>query len=232
MTKLQKVWTPGGRAQLSDLRVGDRIKVWGTLRGDGVLVADEIVSVTNDAGETWFSFKGRVDGVSGSGARALDDVHGSPNAGYSPTLSIAGKTVYTSGSTKFKWSDGGTLDPREIEVGQTAYVEGYRNKDGALKASSVVVDGSGGSGGEPSWVSFRGKVAGVVALSARDVQASCYLKLTVGGRKVETDGSTVFKYSDGSALDPYAVKDGQTAYVEGWAKAEGYVLAVKFVVDR
>ena len=170
VTKLQKVWTPGGRAQLSDLRVGDRIKVWGTLRGDGVLVADEIVSVTNDAGETWFSFKGRVDGVSGSGARALDDVHGSPNAGYSPTLSIAGKTVYTSGSTKFKWSDGGTLDPREIKVGQTAYVEGYRNKDGALKASSVVVDGSGGSGGEPSWVSFRGKVAGVVALSARDVQ--------------------------------------------------------------
>ncbi len=232
VTKLQKVWTPGGRAQLSDLKVGDRIKVWGTLRGDGVVVADEIVSVTNDAGETWFSFKGRVDGVSGSGARALDDVHGSPNAGYSPTLSIAGKTVYTSGSTKFKWSDGGTLDPREIEVGQTAYVEGYRNKDGALKASSVVVDGSGGSGGEPSWVSFRGKVAGVVALSARDVQASCNLKLTVGGRKVETDGSTVFKCSDGSSLDPYAVKDGQTAYVEGWAKAEGYVLATKFVVDR
>ena len=167
VTKLQKVWTPGGRAQLSDLKVGDRIKVWGTLRGDGVVVADEIMSVTNDAGETWFSFKGRVDGVSGSGsgsgAHALDDVHGSPNVGtptggFFPTLSIAGKTVYTSGYTKFKWSDGGTLDPREIKVGQTAYVEGYRNKDGALKASSVVVDGSGGC----------------AALSRLDVTASCY----------------------------------------------------------
>ena len=190
------------------------------------------MSVTTDAGEIWFSFKGRVDGVSGSGARALDDVHGSPNAGYFPTLSIAGKTVYTSGSTKFKWSDGGTLDPREIKVGQTAYVEGLRNKDGALKASSVVVEGSGGSAGEPSLVSFRGKVAGVTALGARDVGASCYLKLTVGGRRVETDGSTTFKWSDGSSLDPYDVKEGQTAYVEGWSKPEGFVLAAKFVVDR
>jgi len=147
LSKLQKVWLPSGRGDISDLEVGDRVKVWGTLLGDGVLVADEIVSLVNDAGETWFSFKGRVDGVSGSGTRALDDVHGSPNGGspspaFYPTLSIAGKTVYTSGSTKFKWSEGGTLDPREIKVGQTAYVEGYRNKDGALKASSVVVDGS------------------------------------------------------------------------------------------
>jgi hypothetical protein len=165
VTKLQKVWLPIGRAQLSDLKVGDRLKVWGTLRGDGVVVADEIMSVTNEAGDTWFSFKGRVDGVSGSGsgsgAHALDDVHGSPNVGsptggFYPTLYIAGKTVYTSGYTKFKWSDGGTLDPREIKVGQTAYVEGFRNKDGALKASAVVVEGSGG------------------CASLLDVAASCY----------------------------------------------------------
>jgi hypothetical protein len=227
LSKLQKVWLPSGRGQLSDLAVGDRIKVWGTLLGSGVLVADEIVSLVNDAGETWFSFRGRVDGVSGSSTRALDDVGGRPNTGYYPTLSIAGKTVYTSSGTKFKWSDGGTLDPREIKVGQSAYVEGYRNKDGALKASAVVIEGSGG----PSLVSFRGKVAGVVALSARDVDASCYLRLTVGGRRVETDGSTVFKWSDGAALDPYDVKDGQTAYIEGWTKSD-YVLATKFVVDR
>src|SRR5512139_4079755 len=111
VTQLQKVWKPSGRAQLSDLKVGDRIKVWGTLRGDGVVVAEEIMSLTNDAGETWFSFKGRVDGVAGSAARALDEVHGNPNpgnpspGGFYPTLSIAGKTVYTSNSTKFKWSD-------------------------------------------------------------------------------------------------------------------------------
>jgi hypothetical protein len=230
LSKLQKVWNQNGRTSLSELKVGDRIKVWGTLLGSGVLVADEIVSLMNDAGETWFSFKGRVDGVSGS-SHALDDLHGSPNGGYFPMLTIAGKTVYTSNSTKFKWSEGGTLDPREIKVGQTAYVEGYRNKDGALRASSVVVEGTGGNG-EPVWVTLRGKVAGVTALSARDVASSCYLKLTVGGRAVQTDGSTNFKWSDGSALDPYAVKDGQTAYVEGWAKPEGYVLAALFVVDK
>src|SRR5512139_958306 len=112
VTQLQKVWKPSGRAQLSDLKVGDRIKVWGTLRGDGVVVAEEIMSLTNDAGENWFSFKGRVDGVSGSGARALDELHGSPNppppnaGGFYPTLSIAGKAVYTASNTKFKWSDG------------------------------------------------------------------------------------------------------------------------------
>lgn len=164
ITQLQKVWKPSGRAQLSDLKVGDRIKVWGTLRGDGVVVAEEIMSLTNDAGETWFSFKGRVDGVSGSSASALDEVHGNPNTGtpntggFYPTLSIAGKTVYTSGSTKFKWSDGSALDPHAIKVGQTAYVEGLRNRDGALKASAVVVDGSGGC----------------ASFSGQDVSASCY----------------------------------------------------------
>lgn len=164
ITQLQKVWKPSGRAQLSDLKVGDRIKVWGTLRGDAVVVAEEIMSLTNDAGETWFSFKGRVDGVSGSSTGALDDVHGSPNTGtpatggYYPTLSIAGKTVYTSGSTKFKWSDGSTLDPRVIKVGNTAYVEGLRNREGALKASAVVVDGSGGC----------------ASLAKSDLTATCY----------------------------------------------------------
>jgi len=164
ITQLQKVWKPSGRAQLSDLKVGDRVKVWGTLRGDGVVVADEIMSLTNDAGDTWFSFKGRVDGVSGSDARTLGEVHGDPNTGtpntggFYPTLSIAGKTVYTASSTKFKWSDGSTLDPHAIKVGQTAYVEGLRNRDGALKASAVVVDGSGGC----------------ASSSGRDVSASCY----------------------------------------------------------
>jgi hypothetical protein len=240
LSKLQKVWKGNVRANLSDLRPGDRIKVWGTLRGDGVIVADEIVSLMNDAGETWFGFRGRVDGVSGSSARASDDVHGSPNGGggggggYYPTLSISGKTVYTSTHTRFKWSDGGTLDPREIKVGQSAYVEGYRNKDGAYKAGSVVVDGSGG--GEPQWVSFRGKVDAVAAgsVGALDVHGSpnSYSTFKVAGRTVKTDGSTKFKCSDGSGLDKSTIKVGDTAHVEGWAKPEGYVLAAKFVVDR
>jgi hypothetical protein len=237
ITKLQKVWKPSGRAQLSDLKVGERIKVWGTLRGDGVVVADEIVSLTNDAGETWFSFRGRIDGVSGSGAHALDDVHGNPNVGSgSPTLSIGGKTIYTSASTKFKWSDGGSMDPREIKVGQTAYVEGYRNASGALKASSVVVDGTGGTGSEPSWVTFRGRVDAVAAgsVGALDVHGSPYSYSTfkVAGRTVKTDGGTAFKYSDGTGLDKSTIKVGDSAYVEGWSKPEGYVLATKFVIDK
>jgi hypothetical protein len=65
-----------------------------------------------------------------------------------------------------------------------------------------------------------------------DLHASCALKMTIAGRKVETDGSTVFRWSTGGELDPYAIVTGDQAYVEGWSKPEGYVLAAKVVVDK
>jgi acetyltransferase-like isoleucine patch superfamily enzyme len=56
--------------------------------------------------------------------------------------------------------------------------------------------------------------------------------MKVAGRYVQTDGSTVFKWSDGSSLDPYAIVAGDQARVEGWSQPEGYVLAAKVVVTR
>jgi len=132
-----KVWRGERRIQLSDLQVGEKVKVWGTLRGDGVVVAEEIAALTSSSGS-----------------------------------------------------------------------------------------------GQETWVTFKGKVAGVVALATADVRRACLLKMTVAGRAVQTDGSTVFKWSDGSDLDPYAIVAGDQAYVEGWSKPQGYVLATKMVVDK
>lgn len=218
-SQVQKVWRGERRIQLSDLEVGERVKVWGTLRGDGVMEALEIMAVTSSSGsgeEVWFTFAGRVE---------------SAGSGSYPTLVVKGITVLTNAQTKVKRSDGSPTSASEIKVGQAASVEGWKKTDGSVRATKIVVDGAGsGTGG--TWVTFKGRVESVAALDAADVHRACVLKMTVAGRAVQTDGSTVFKWSDGSALDPYTIVTGDQAYVEGWSKTEGYVLATKVVVDK
>lgn len=135
-SRVQKVWRGDRRIQLSELEVGEKVKVWGTLRGDGVLVAEEIKALSkgSGSGDTWVTFRGRVDSVSSS---ALD-VHGNPYA--SPTFVVAGRKVKTDGSTRFKWSDGAALDPGAVRAGDQAYVEGWTKPEGHVLASKFVVD--------------------------------------------------------------------------------------------
>jgi hypothetical protein len=224
---IQKVWRGERRIQLSDLQVGEKVKVWGTLRGDGVVVAEEIAALTSGpGGETWVSFTGVVESV---GASALD-LHANPNPGSNPTFVVKGITVRTDGETKVKRSDGSAMSASEIKAGQTAAVEGWKKTDGSVRATLIVVEGTGTGA---TWTTFKGRVEGVTASDAAGgVHVSCVLKMKVAGRYVETDGSTVFRWSDGSALDPYAIVTGDQAYVEGWSKPEGWVLATKVVVDR
>jgi hypothetical protein len=228
-SQVKKVWRGERRIQLSDLQAGEKVKVWGTLRGDGVVLAEEIAALTTgpgSTGETWTSFTGKVESV---GASSLD-VKGNPNAGSS--LVVKGTTVRTDAQTKVKRSDGSPMSLGEIKVGQTATVEGWKKADGSVRATQIVVEGTG-SGTSATWATFKGRVDSVVALDAAPgVHGSCILKMKVAGRYVQTDGSTVFKWSDGSVLDPYAVVSGDQAYVEGWSKPEGYVLATKVVVDK
>jgi hypothetical protein len=206
------------------------VKVWGTLTGSGVVLAVEIMALTpgNGTGETWVVFTGKVEAVKASSL----DVVAHPNTGTYPVLTIAGRTVRTTAETKVKLSDGTLISASQIAVGQTATVEGWKTSDGSVRAAKVVVEGTGsGTGG--TWLTFKGRVETLVALdTAPDFQQACVLKMTVAGRKVETDGSTVYKWSDGTALDPYAIVTGDQAYVEGWKKPEGYVLATKVVVDK
>jgi len=230
-SEVKKVWRGERRISLSDLQVGEKVKVWGTLRGDGVVLAEEIAALTSGpgtTGETWVTFTGKVESVSASSL----DVQGNPNGGPNPTLVVKGITVRTDSETKVKRSDGSPMSASEIQVGQTATVEGWKKSDGSVRATQIVVEGTG-TGGGSSWATFKGRVESVVALDvAGGVHSSCILKMKVAGRYVQTDGSTVFKWSDGSALDPYAIVAGDQAYVEGWSKPEGYVLATRVVVDK
>ncbi|HXY38548.1 MAG TPA: DUF5666 domain-containing protein [Vicinamibacteria bacterium] len=236
-SQLKKVWRAGSRVELSDIQAGEKVRVWGTLRGDGVMVADEIECLTMGPGsgsDTWVSFSGQVESVSVSAsALASHDLHANPNK--SLTIVVADRTVHTDSGTKFVWSDHSSLSPNDIKPGQSAFVEGWKNAEGNIRATTFQVEGSG----KGTLVSFKGKVESVTAYS-RDgrvialgdgrLTASCNLELVIAGHTVRTDGSTDFKWSDGTDLDYTVIVVGDTAYVEGWNQP-GYVQASKLVVN-
>lgn len=122
---------------LDQLVVGEKVKVWGTLQGDGVVRAREIKAFATGGGSQgdFTTFKGKVQSV---GFSALG-VHANPNGAY-PSLVVAGRNVRTSGKTKFKWSDGTSLNPHDIKVGDKAYIEGWKQSGGAVSATKVKVD--------------------------------------------------------------------------------------------
>jgi len=235
-SQVKKVWRPSGRVELSDVQVGDRVKVSGTLRGDGVMVADEIECLSmgpGTSGDTWVSFSGQVESVSVS-ASAFGSRNLQADNNKSLSIVVAGRTVRTDSATKFQWSDHSPLDPADIKAGQSAFVQGWKKGDGDIRATTFQVEGSGGTK-----VSFKGKVesvseysrgGAVIALDNGRLTASCNLELVFAGHKVRTDGSTHFKWSDGSDLDYSVIVVGDTAAVEGWDQG-AYVKATKLVVD-
>jgi hypothetical protein len=134
VSQVKKVWRDGKRIQLADLRVGEKLKVWGTLRGDGVVVAEEIEARTPGGSPTgWVEFKGTVESVVVTSAL---DVGSSCET---LTLVVAGRKVKTDSSTKFKGSDGSALSAADIKAGDKAYVAGW-TKSGYVLAVKIVVD--------------------------------------------------------------------------------------------
>jgi hypothetical protein len=131
-SQVKKVWRDGRRIQLAELRVGEKLKVWGTVRGDGTVVAEEIEARTPGGTGAKVDFKGRVEGISAS---ALD-VHVECET---PTFLISGHEVRTNGTTRFKWSDGAALSPGEIQVGDHAYVVGW-NKGTYILAEKIAIN--------------------------------------------------------------------------------------------
>ena len=137
VSQIRKVWRGEARIQLSELQVGEKVKVWGVLRGDGVVVAEEIAALTDGPGssKTWVSFSGRVESVDGKSFMP----NPSPNKSY-PTLYVAGRKVKTDAGTQMKWSDGGSLDGSQIKVGDAASVEGWSLPEGYVQATRLVVN--------------------------------------------------------------------------------------------
>jgi hypothetical protein len=138
------VWRGDRHASLDALQVGDKVKVWGTLRGDGVVIAEEIQALTTEPGGwTWIAFSGVVESVKGS-SRDSVDIHANPNtpspSAY-PTLVVKGMTVTTNAETKFRRSDGSVCSGSDVRAGQTANVEGWKRTDGSVKAQILTISG-------------------------------------------------------------------------------------------
>ena len=138
-----KVWRGDRRATFDSLQVGDKVKVWGTLRGDGVVVAEDIQALTTEPGPTgwsWVVFSGVVESLKASSL----DLHANPNtpspSAY-PTLIVKGVTVTTNADTKFRRSDGSTCSGSDVKAGQTVTVEGWKRTDGSVKAQILTISG-------------------------------------------------------------------------------------------
>ncbi len=137
-SQIRKVWRGEERVQLSDLAVGEKVKVWGVLRGDGVVVAEEIAALTAGPGssKTWVTFSGRIEKV--EGAKGVFP-NPTPSKQTYPTLWIAGRKVKTDAGTQMKWSDGSLLDGALVKEGGSAYVEGWSRPEGYVEATRLVV---------------------------------------------------------------------------------------------
>ncbi len=135
VSQVKKVWRGSRRIEASELKVGEKVKVWGALRSDGVVAADEITllcSLPGDDGTSWVAFSGRIEALSSSSREG-----GVQMSCTNLKLVVAGRTVFTSAETSLKHSDGSALDPSELKVGQTVYVEGWLKPDGSVRATYI-----------------------------------------------------------------------------------------------
>lgn len=134
-SKVAKVWRGERRIQLSELEQGEKIKVWGLLRGDAVVVAEEIAALTNgsDSSKTWVTFSGRVEAVEAKGFMP------NPTPTTKPSwIVVAGRKVKLDSGTQLKWSDGSGFEGA-IQVGDVAAVEGWSLPEGYVQATRVLI---------------------------------------------------------------------------------------------
>jgi hypothetical protein len=134
-SQIAKVWRGERRISLSGLEHGEKVKVWGTLRGDGVVVAEEIAALTDgsDSSKVWVTFSGRIESIEAKSFM--------PNP--TPTtkpgwIVVAGRKVKLDSGTQCKWSDGSAFESA-IQVGDVAAVEGWKLPEGYVQATKVLI---------------------------------------------------------------------------------------------
>ncbi len=131
VSQVQKIWRGSRRIYLDDLQVGEKVKVWGKLRSDGVVVADEIALMAGDTGDdgtSWIAFSGTIEAVS-SNALSQSCLY--------PTLTVSGKKVLTGSGTTFIHANGTPYDGAELAVGMKVFVEGWKKSNGSINATLV-----------------------------------------------------------------------------------------------
>ena len=113
---------------------GEKIKVWGLLRGDAVVVAEEIAALTNgsDSSKTWVTFSGRVEAVEGKSFMP------NPTTTKPSWIVVAGRKVKLDSGTQVKWSDGSAFESA-IVVGDSAAVEGWSVPEGYVVATRILI---------------------------------------------------------------------------------------------
>ncbi len=130
-SQVRKIWRGPRQISFGDLKVGEKIKVWGKLRADGVVIADEMALMAGapgDDGVSWIAFSGIIEAISGAGLR---------ESCVYPTLVVSGQQVFTGTGTSFINGDGSTYDPATLAVGMRVYVEGWKKPTGAINATLI-----------------------------------------------------------------------------------------------
>jgi hypothetical protein len=134
-SQVAKVWRGERRIQISELQVGEKVKVWGLLRGDAVVVAEEIAALTSgsDSSKIWTSFSGRVESVEAKSFMP------NPTPTTKPAwIVVAGRKVKLDSGTQLKWSDGSAFESA-IQVGDVAAVEGWSVPEGYVQATRILI---------------------------------------------------------------------------------------------
>jgi hypothetical protein len=194
----------GARIALTDLRVGEIVKVEGTLQADGSVLAREIETRANPANPP-------------PSVPPEAELLGMIEALAAPNLTVAGKVVVTNASTEFKRGED-HIAFADLRLGETVKVEGTLQADGSVLAREIKAAAAPGSmtGTE---VRFMGRIEEITPPT-----------LKVAGRIVMTSASTeIRRHGQDIPLSQLAV--GTSVEVEGLLQADGSVQAQRIRLE-
>jgi hypothetical protein len=139
------------------------------------------------------------------------------------SLVVGGRTVRVDASTRLLGRNNETVALSAFRPGDPVEVEGIAQSDGSLLATKVKLEDAGNGGGAGNGagqdVQFTGSISSVSPL-------------TVAGRAVSTDGSTMYLGRRNEALSASDVlKVGNRVEVEGHTQSDGSVLAKKIKLE-
>jgi cytochrome c-type biogenesis protein CcmE len=155
----------GTSLTMSDLRVGEAVRVAAHARGDDSLEADEI-EVEDDGIE----FRGTIESLA------------------SPNLTVAGRVVVTDSGTKIERNDQ-RVPFDSLQVGDTVKVEGQLQADSTVLATEIEVRSTENDEGEQESDSAEVEVEGSVdSLAPPDLFVSGQVIVTDSATVMEHDG--------------------------------------------
>lgn len=126
-----------------------------------------------------------------------------------PSLTVSGVAVLTDARTEIKRGNA-RITVAEIQLGETAKVEGAQQPDGSVLAREIKLSGQGVNGDE---IELKGVIDSIAAPS-----------LVVSGRTVVTDADTKFK-GKGHIESLADLSVGDAVQVEGVANSDGSIQA-------